>query len=625
VTSPDGRQTAAETPPELEPLLDYLKRTRGFDFTAYKRSSLNRRIRKRMQTVAVPDFGEYIDYLEAHPEEFQHLFNTILINVTSFFRDEAAWQFLASDVIPRIVAGRDELIRVWSSGCASGQEAYSTAILLAEALGAERFRQRVKIYATDVDEEALAQARQALYTPKEVEDVPPPLLANYFERTPHHYVFNKELRRSVIFGRHDLVQDAPISRVHLLVCRNTLMYLNSDAQARILARFHYALNGVGFLFLGKAEMLLTHSHLFSPVDLKHRVFVKVPSQETRALLRAAVANRDEGIHHMPNDTRLRDVALESDPVAHMVTDGAGIVVVINERARALFGLTPDDIGRPLRDLSVSYRPADLRSAIEEAAAKRQAVVRKDAAWRGPSGEPRFLDVTVLPLFELDGSLLGVKVAFGDVTPFKELQDELQQSKQALETAYEELQSSNEELETTNEELQSSNEELETTNEELQSTNEELETMNEELQSTNEELETINAELRQRTDELNDSAAFLSSILSGLRAGVAVVDRELKVLVWNERATDLWGLRADEAQGRHLLNLDIGLPLSELRQPIRACLAGEARYHQVELDATNRRGRSIRCTVTCTPLDAAPGGGIRGVILVMGSGDEPSPS
>ena len=261
--------TEPDSPPELEPLLDYLKRTRGFDFTAYKRSSLNRRVRKRMQSVAIPEFAEYIDYLEIHPEEFQHLFNTILINVTGFFRDPAAWQYLAAEVIPRILGDRPgEPVRVWSAGCASGQEAYSIAILLAEAVGMERFRHLVKIYATDVDEEALAQARLAAYSPKDVEDVPPPLLARYFERTPNHYVFNKELRRSVIFGRHDLVQDAPISRVHLLLCRNTLMYLNRETQANILTRFHYALNGGGFLFLGKAEMLLTHSHLFTPVDLK---------------------------------------------------------------------------------------------------------------------------------------------------------------------------------------------------------------------------------------------------------------------------------------------------------------------------------------------------------------------
>src|SRR5262249_7469827 len=192
----------------------------------------------------------------------------------------------------------------------------------------------------------------------------------------------------------------------------------------------------------------------------------------------------------------------------------------------------------------------------------------------------------------EGSLVGTKVTFVDTTRVRKLQEELQQSKQALETAYEELQSSNEELETTNEELQSSNEELETTNEELQSTNEELETMNEELQSTNEELETINAELRQRTDEVNESNSFLASILSNLRAGVAVVGRELEVLVWNERAEDLWGLRADEVRGQHFLNLDIGLPAAELLPAIRAILAGEFRYQQQTVDATNLRGPAI---------------------------------
>jgi two-component system CheB/CheR fusion protein len=150
-------------------------------------------------------------------------------------------------------------------------------------------------------------------------------------------------------------------------------------------------------------------------------------------------------------------------------------------------------------------------------------------------------------------------------------------------------------------------------------------MNEELQSTNEELETINTELRQRTDELNESNAFLASILEGLQAGVAVLDRDLKILVWNDRAADLWGLRPDEAQGRNWLSLDIGLPVSELRHPVRACLAGESRFQQLEVAATNRRGRAIRCTVTCTPLDSAPGGGIRGVILVMETLDDAAPS
>ncbi len=168
---------------------------------------------------------------------------------------------------------------MWSAGCASGEETYSLAILLAEALGAETFRQRVKIYATDVDEDALNQARQAAYTDKDLRTVAADLRERYFEANGDRYVFRPDLRRSIIFGRHDLFQDAPISRLDLLVCRNTLMYFNAEAQHRILARFHFALNEDAYLFLGKAEMLLTHANLFSPVDLRHRIFLKVSPRE----------------------------------------------------------------------------------------------------------------------------------------------------------------------------------------------------------------------------------------------------------------------------------------------------------------------------------------------------------
>jgi two-component system CheB/CheR fusion protein len=196
-----------------------------------------------------------------------------------------------------------------------------------------------------------------------------------------------------------------------------------------------------------------------------------------------------------------------------------------------------------------------------------------------------------------------------------LQRDLEHANQELETAYEELQSTNEELETTNEELQSTVEELETTNEELQSTNEELETMNEELQSTNEELQTINEELRQRSEELNTVNAFLESILTSLRGGVAVIDTDLKVLVWNDQANELWGLHAEEVVGHHFLGLDIGLPVERLKQPLRECMSGVRNYIEVELDCTNRRGRTIRCRVTCSPLLGAEHT-VRGVIVMM---------
>ncbi len=599
----------------VESLLDYLKGSRGFDFTAYKRSSLMRRIQKRLQSVNVDSYEQYQTYLEAHPEEFGLLFNTILINVTSFFRDAEAWEFLSSQIVPRVIAsGRPEAgIRVWSTGCASGEEAYTLAIILAEQLGIEQFRRRVKIYASDVDEEALMQARHATYTASQVQDLPGELLSRYFERVDDRYLFLKDVRRSIIFGRHDLVQDAPISRVNLLVCRNTLMYFTRDTQAKVLNRFHFALRNGGFLFMGRAELLLTHGELFTPVELKWRVFTKTVTQNVRHML--PQPERGEDRVTMPNDDRLQVLSLETDPIARVVVRGDSILSFANSRARALFRLTPQDVGKRLQDLEMSYRPIELRSLIQDATMQHRTVSRRDIAWPTETGEPRVVDLEVMPLVDASGETLGVQISFNDVSRYRRLQEELERSKNELETAYEELQSSNEELETTNEELQSTNEELETTNEELQSTNEELETMNEELQSTNEELETTNTELRVRSDELNTANGFLASILTGLEVAVVVVDPKLQVLAWNHRAEDMWGLRASEVQGRHLMNLDIGLPVEQLRQPARSVVAGETERVELTLECRNRRGKAIRCPVRCTPLTSGTGE-MLGAILLM---------
>jgi two-component system, chemotaxis family, CheB/CheR fusion protein len=601
--------------PKFEGLLEHLKRSRGFDFTGYKRSTLMRRALKRRQALNLGDFADYLDYLEVHPEEFTQLFNTILINVTAFFRDEPAWDYLGREIIPRILAGKQggEPIRVWSAGCASGEECYSLAILLAEAVGPEGFQQGVKIYATDVDEEALAQARHASYSGRDLQAIPAGLRDKYFEPAGSRYAFRPDLRRSIIFGRHDLVQDAPISRLDLLVCRNTLMYLNAETQGKILARFHFALTDPGYLFLGRAEMLLTHAKVFAPTNLKYRIFTKAPTVNLRErLLVLAQAGEGDAVNHLGRQVRLRELAFDGGPVAQVVVDLNGSLVQVNERARTLFRLGLKDLGRPLQDLELSYRPAELRSSIEQAYANRGVVRLPNVEHHLPEGHLH-LDVQVAPLVENGASLLGASITFEDVSERQRLQAEVQRTTQALETANEELQSTNEELETANEELQSTNEELETTNEELQSTNEELETMNEELHSTNEELETMNEELRLRTTDLNQSNAFLRSILAALRAGVAVVDRQLTVLVWNHRAEDLWGLRADEVQGKSLLGMDIGLPVEQL--PLPAFLAGKADFEVVSLAATNRRGRAIQCQVTCTPFLGSEGERA-GVVLLM---------
>jgi two-component system CheB/CheR fusion protein len=618
--------TDANQDPQLERLLEYLKQTRGFNFTAYKRSTLARRIATRMRAVDVDAHEAYLDYLEVHPEEFGQLFNSILINVTAFFRDAETFDYLRDHVVPAIVERNNgrQPIRIWSAGCASGEECYSVAMLFAEALGSDAFRERVKIYATDIDEEALAQARQASYGERQVEAVDPALREKYFDRHGARWTFKQEYRRSIIFGRHDLLDDAPISRVDLLVCRNTLMYFNQEAQAKIVGRFHFALREGGFLVLGRAEMLVNFSGAFAPVDLKQRVFVKIGSDAAIDRVFLGYPGGDNRGLGASTAHRLRDIVFEQDPFAQFVVDGKGHLVAANLRARDLFGLTGRDIGRPVQDLEVSYRPAELRSCIEEANQSRHVVQLREVAWPLASGDSRYFNVQVTPIFDVTDSALGTKIVFIDVTRQHELQEELQRSRQELETAYEELQSTNEELETTNEELQSTVEELETTNEELQSTNEELETMNEALQSTNEELDGANRELRQRGTDLARSNIFLSGILRNVPLGVVVLNGELEVELWNDVATELWGLRHDEVQGQPFFTLDIGLPVGQLRSVIDSVQASDGDAAQVRLAAINRRGRRIDVNVMC----AAVGTGsdhARGVIVLMQESASPADS
>ena len=586
----------------FETLLVHLRDTRGFDFTGYKRSSLLRRVDRRMAQVGCSEYADYLDYLELHSEEFTALFNTILINVTCFFRDPEAWEFLRTQVLPGLLAGKGahEPIRVWSAGCASGQEAYTLAMLLAELMGPDEFRRRVKIYATDVDEEGLVQARHAIYDEREVRGIPAALLERYFERQGQTHTFRKDLRRSVIFGRNDLVQDAPISRVDLLVCRNTLMYLTAETQARILSRFHFALTASGALFVGKAEMLLSHGGMFTPIDLKHRVFRKVPRQVAQGATILADPIPLPGNGNRSTLDRIRDEAMLAGPVAQLVITADGLVALVNHQAEMLLGVSTRDRGRPFRDLDASYRPLELRRFIEQAQVERRTVRVGDTVFhRG--GEQLTLEVQISPLVDRDSGVLGITVSFHDVTEPRRLQAELEATHRRLETAYEELQSTNEELETTNEELQSTVEELETTNEELQSTNEELETMNEELQSTNDELQAINDELQDRTGQLDESNAFLEAILSGLRAGVVVLAPDMSVRMWNQEAHELWGLRPEETIGRHFLTLDFGLPLEQLAPMIRRALGGEPGPQELALPAVNRRGRQIDVRVLGSPL------------------------
>ena len=607
----------------FDALLDFLRRSRGFDFTGYKRASLERRFARRMSAVGADGYRDYLDFLEVHPDEYERLFDTLLINVTEFFRDRAAWDHLMAEPLPELLSAKpdDEPIRVWSAGCAAGHEAYTIAMVLAEALGEEAYQERVKIYATDIDEDALASARLGVYTRKEIERVPEPLRERYFEPADDRLAFRKQLRRTVIFGRNNLLSDSPISHLDLLVCRNTLMYFTSEAQAQILRRFHFALQPHGVLMLGKSEMMISHRDLFAPADLRRRLFHKLPRDGAAQTRLAGLLAPDDIEPPTADDERAsRDAALEIGPTAQLIVSHTGQLSFANLPARALFGLSPKSIGRPISELEAHRMPAELVPAIEEALRDRQRVPLGETPYKPPKGEQRVLDVTLTPLVRGTLGPRGVSIVFEDVTRYSNMQRELEGNRRDLELAYEELQSTIDELETTNEELQSANEELQTTNEELQSTNEELETMNEELQSTNDELETINDELRDRTGELDHVNEFFEAILTSLAVGVAVVDRTHRVQVWNHHAEELWGLRRDEAVDRHLLSLDVGLPLEQVAVALRSVVSGASDRERAVLDAINRRGRPIKCVTTILPLrDVGSDGGLRGAIVLMEDG------
>lgn len=280
----DSHRTSVSTPSlktaELENLLNYLKRVHQIDLTGYKRPSLMRRTLVRMQQVGVEHYQDYLDRLQQQPEELAHFLDTVFINFSYFFRDRPVWDYLANQIVPQIIANKEpnEPIRVWSAGCASGEETYSLAMLLAEALGVEQFQQRVQLYGTDVDRDAVMQARKGYYSAQAVKTIPAALREQYFERKPDGYLWRTDLRRSMIFDCRDLIQSPPLPRIDLLVCRNTLIYFQQEAQIRALVRFHFSLRNNGFLVLGQAEKLVAHpqSSLFTPVAQQVSVYTKVP-------------------------------------------------------------------------------------------------------------------------------------------------------------------------------------------------------------------------------------------------------------------------------------------------------------------------------------------------------------
>jgi two-component system CheB/CheR fusion protein len=518
---------AGITKEEINILTDKLMAEHAVDFRDYKPTTLGRRIQRRLDATKCPDVASYMRYLESSPDEYAKLIDSILINVTDFFRDPEAWEVVKSEVIPSILAQKrpGDQIRIWSAGCATGEEAYTIAMLMADALGARVAGYDVRIYATDIDEGSLAVARRGKYSEESVKSVPEAYLKYFIKNTS--YTITRDIRRMVIFGRHNLVNDAPISHADFIACRNVLIYMSVDLQSRILSKFHYGLDARGFLFLGRAESLLTASRLFDPVTDKWRIFRKESPLETAmhglTEQQAVAAAMETGRAEYQLGSLFNEALLRYTPSGIIGMDVSGNVRVVNSAAERLWGIRADNLlGKPLAEAKLPPALQSLRPRITQAKRQRaeQAIDEMDLSQE--RGRPFHISVTLAPLTDVMGSHLGLIIVAEDITDQVRLREN-------LEGVNEQFHAANEELETTNEELQSTNEELETTNEELQSTNEELETTNEELQSTNEELETTNDELNQARDQLEGRNADLETLNENLKKVAAerdVTEQEL---------------------------------------------------------------------------------------------------
>ncbi|HRD89116.1 MAG TPA: EAL domain-containing protein [Accumulibacter sp.] len=567
---------AATAPATLKTLLGKVRSRTKVDFSQYKEPTLWRRIERRMAANHVSTLHDYLQVVDQTPVELDKLCKDILISVTAFFRDTEAFARL-DKVVAEILAGKQpgDDIRVWVAGCATGEEAYSLAILFSERLGAAFDQYRLQIFATDIDLDAMALARRGVFAASSLAHMDRGRIRAHF--TPHgdRYEINKNLRDVVIFARQDLVQDPPFLRLDLVSCRNVLIYFQSELQARLLSVFHYALNAGGYLFLGKSEGIFQQEALFGVVDKdgrlyrRHGVSARLPLLRSEMQPPAAGLNQHQRVGKPTTPLAFENILLDAAgryfiPTSILI-NGKFEIRHIHGDASRLLNVSP---GKPAFDL-ISLIRRELRTEVQ--VLMRQAQVKQTVAYGRPRhikalDPTRGVRLSVHPLSAIDSETLfmvcieWIQPAVGknalednNNATDKELEDELAATREHLQTLVEELETSNEEMQALNEEIQASNEEM-------QASNEELEASNEELQSTNEELATVNEELQIKTAETQELNIELECIQNSVDYPLLVLDRNLGLQRFNSAAARLFKLGAAQS-GRHLRDLPLppGMP------------------------------------------------------------------
>jgi two-component system CheB/CheR fusion protein len=603
-----ARQDAAGE--ALRDILSLVRIRTGHEFGQYKRATLLRRITRRMQVTQTESYAEYLRYLREHPGELPGLLRDFLISVTNFFRDPEAFFALSVRALPPLFQnkGRGDHVRVWVAGCATGEEAYSLAILLAEEADRHKEPPHLQIFATDIDEDALVEARAGRYPDTIAADVSPARLDRFFLADGDYFRVGRELREMVLFSPHNVLRDPPFSKLDLISCRNLLIYLNRDAQNRVLNIFHFGLLPDRYLLLGASESAENPALRFDAVDGKHRIYARrsmpsTPQVDTilpssRWQLTTSVRDLATGAERtsLPGELHHRLVERYAPPsllvdedldVVH-VSDRAGKYLTVSggEPSRQLLRLVHPALRHDLRTALYAARQpsggADTRDVrFVEDGAERIVRLRVQVAEANELGRGRSLFLVVFD--ELTGAAdapTASPPADSAMEPVvRQLEDELHRTR-------DHLRSTVEQYETSLEELKASNEELHAINEELRSATEELEASKEELQAVNEELTTLNHELKVKVDEVSRANSDLSNLMSSTDIGVLFLDRDLSIKRFTERSRDLFNVIASDI-GRPLAHLTHTLEVDDLTESARTVLHS---LRMIERDVRSRDGR-----------------------------------
>ncbi|MEQ9662718.1 MAG: chemotaxis protein CheB [Parasphingopyxis sp.] len=607
-----SKRALFETPEEEEAehvrhIVSFLRSRTGHDFASYKLATVRRRIGRRMQVTRQESLAAYVRFLTENPEEAQELFGDLLISVTSFFRDGRAFDKLAETVIPALFdsADHNDTIRIWAVGCATGEEAYSLAILVLEEAGRRAIKPRVQIFASDLDEGALATGREGRYPHAIKADVSEERLKHFFVEEVEHYRIRREVRDIVLFAHHSALKDPPFMRMHMIACRNLLIYLERELQQQLLALFHYALRSGGYLFLGSAESAEARSELFAPDDRDARTYTAKPLSQRPAELLNQLP-REHRVNLPAPSREPRSPPLPSSAHAGLLEEAAPPSALVDEDYRTVnlsatagrFVMPPEGpLSRELPDIVRPELRSELRSALHHAFSAHEPTITPPIMVAF-DGKPHRVTMYVAPSkYERHEAPLALAVFMdgGPVAENENLEEkavgprsitQIRQLREDLRTAQDRLSASRREHESSIQELRIANEELQSVNEEYRSTAEELETSKEEMQSINEELQTVNSELKTKLDNIASAHSDLQNLINATEIGTLFLDPDLRIKMLTPAVEQLFNI-SDSDVGRPITDFTNRLAYGGVEEDVREVLNGLT-PHESEVETKDGR-------------------------------------